>query len=325
MRENMTTSVCMGIYNGEKYIEQQLYSILHQTREPDQVVLCDDGSRDRSVVLVQEFIEKNNLQDKWFLYQNKDNKGYPANFYYAMSLCTQEAVFLADQDDIWDEKKLEQMCRILEQQKAVNVLCCKFGLIDGTGRDIHTIMAPTHTNGTGELRKVTIEDVFYKCEWPGMVLAYRNAWYQGWSGVSVKDYQGSLGQSCHRIPHDLLLCARAAEEDGFYQTDQELAYHRRHDRNTGGEEHRLSRLLNKKRKLKEIQDYLQILDAFSQEKPLQTAHGENALQDKSLSMHGRYDALQSGKIYAVLRNAWTYRRHVRLATVVCDALIVKRH
>lgn len=317
----MTTSVCMGTYNGEKYIEEQLYSILHQTKTPDEVVICDDCSADGTVEKIQKFIIDNHLEGSWHLYQNQQNKGYPANFYYACSLCTKEVVFLSDQDDIWSENKLEQMCKILEENPKAKAVCCKFGLIDAEGGNIRTIMAPTNNKGTGNLRDITIEDVFYKCEWPGMVVAYRNAWYQAWSvegEASGKEYPAS------KIPHDFLICARAAEENGFLQMDEELAYHRRHDNNAGGEEHRLVKLLNKQRKLNEIEDYLRILDAFAEEKVLQTAEGKEALQRKLQSMKDRYNALQSGKVGEVLKNARKHRGEVRLATLVCDVAIVRR-
>lgn len=316
----MTTSVCMGLYNGEKYIEAQLDSILHQTREPEEVILCDDGSTDQTVSVVQSFIEKNRLQDRWHFYCNEKNKGYPGNFYYAMSLCTQEVVFLADQDDIWEDTKLERMCTVLEQHPEAKAVCCKFGLIDGEGKEIQTIMSPTHSSGTGEVRTVTIDDVFYKCEWPGMVVAYRNEWYGQW-GNQCAHVHGRVYPS---IPHDFLICAGAAEVGGFLQMDEELAWHRRHDNNTGGEEHHIRKLLNKKHKLKEIEDYLNILESFEKEAVLLTTEGKNALHRKQQSMRGRYEALQSGKISKVLMNAGKQKGNVRLAAVLCDVLIVKK-
>lgn len=329
----MKISVCMGIYNGEKYIEGQLFSLLHQTRRPDEVILCDDGSKDATVEKVQHFIKENALQDSWNLYQNEQNKGYPGNFYYAMGLCTGDIVFLADQDDIWHRTKIEKMLKVFEQQSNAKCVCCKFGLIDGEGHDIHSIMAPAQTRGTGELRNVTISDVFYKCEWPGMVMAYRNEWYRNWSTGSSTP-TGQNQQELTRtqqisvreltIPHDFLICARAAEEEAFLQMDEELAYHRRHDNNAGGEEHRLKKLLNKQRKLKEIEDYLRILDAFAQEKVLRTQHAQDALRRKRCSMHGRYEALQSGKISEVIKNACGHRNEVRPVTVICDVLIVRQ-
>ncbi len=308
----MKISVCMGIYNGEKYIEEQLMSILQQTIKADEVILCDDNSKDRTVEIVQNFISRNHLQERWKLFQNSENKGYPGNFYYAMSLCTGDVVFLADQDDIWHKEKIQKMVQLTEKHPEAKAVCCKFGLIDADGNDIHTVMAPTQTRGTGQARNVMISDVFYKCEWPGMVMAYRNDWYQTWKRENLK------------IPHDFAVSARAAEEQGFLQLDEELAYHRRHDNNAGGEEYRFSRLLNKERKLKEIEAYLDILHGFEKEDVLQTEEGENALQHKLASMQGRYDALLSGKICRVIQNAWRQRQQVRLATVLCDLAIVKK-
>lgn len=314
----MKVSVCMAAYNGAKYIRQQMESIWEQSRKPDEVILCDDGSTDGTVRIIEDFIEEKALQDVWKLYRNEQRKGYPDNFYYAMSLCSGDAVFLADQDDIWHRDKIGRMCRVLEKNTQVKVVCCKLSLIDAGGADIHSVMVPTHkgnmpgdpNDGLPGLRQVSIDDVFYKCEWPGMVMAYRREWYQGWEKKNS------------RIPHDFLLCARAAEEKGFYQMDEVLACHRRHGENTGGEEHRLRRLLQKERKLKEIEDYLRILEHFAREEILRTDTGKSALERKLSSMQGRYEALQSGHLGRVLGNAGKHWRETRLKTLVCDLVIV---
>ena len=320
-RNDMTTSVCMGLYNGAEYIEEQLYSILHQTKAPDEVILCDDGSTDDTVALVQHFIQANALEKHWKLYCNEKTKGYPGNFYYACSLCTQEIVFLADQDDIWEKHKIQHMCEVLEQQPQAKSVCCKFGLIDTNGAEIHTVMAPTHASGTGQLRSISVADVFYKCEWPGMVMAFRRAWYWQWidqlcPGGAEKGFPG--------IPHDFCICAKAAEENGFLQLDEELAFHRRHDHNAGGEEHRLKVLLNKQRKLEEVAKYLNILTNFKSEFVLQTAEGKSALERKYCSMEARHQALASGSMLQVICAAHNYKDYVRPVTVICDLLIVKR-
>ncbi|MCM1231849.1 MAG: glycosyltransferase [Ruminococcus flavefaciens] len=317
----MTTSVCMGIYNGENYIEEQLASILRQTKRADEVILCDDNSTDGTVEIVRSFIEGNGLQGSWKLLCNRGNRGYPGNFYHAMSLCKADIVFLADQDDIWDDHKIERMCAAMEEKKEARVISCKFGLVDGDGKKIRTVMTPVHSGNTGELREIPIETVFYKCEWPGMALAYRNAWYREWT---ERLRQNGDEEVIRRIPHDLLLCAGAAEEHGFYQLDQELAWHRRHSNNAGGEEHRIKKLLRKERKLGEIWTYLKYLQAFLQGAALQTEEGRAALRRKLDSMQGRYEALQSGHMRSVIWNAWRNRDQVRIATVVCDLAIVKQ-
>ena len=308
----MTVSVCMGTYNGETYIEQQLNTILRQTKAPEEVILCDDGSTDNTVSIIDRFIRKNGLDGKWKLYRNKINKGYPSNFYYACSLCNEEIVFLADQDDIWKNDKIEKMCRVMEKNPGAKSVCCKFNLMDEKEQEIHSIMAPTHAHETGEVRNVPVEEIFYKCQWPGMVMAYRRDWYESWT------------KGNYQIPHDFLIAARAAEEGGFFQLDETLAYHRRHDHNTGGEEHHIRKLLNRDRKLKEIRDYLQILQQFLKEEVLATHTAKLLLNRKTTVMQQREAALQSGRISAVIKNAWKNRKYVRLATAVCDVIIVKQ-
>lgn len=314
-------SVCMGIYNGEKYIKEQLLSILNQTLPPSEVILCDDGSTDNTVALIHAFIQNNGLDKQWKLYCNEQNKGYPANFYYAISLCQEKYVFLADQDDIWEPHKLERMAAVMEADPQVKAVSCKFGLIDAAGSDIHTLTSPTQSRGTGSTRCVLCEDVFYKCEWPGMVVAYRREWYEAKYGRWLAN---SMAQEERypTIPHDFLICAWAAEDGGFLQLDEELAWHRRHDSNTGEEEHRLAKLLKPGRKLKEIEKYNSILDAFESLEIMETAEGRQALKDKQRVMRERYEALVSGSVRNVAANAWRNRKFTRWATAVCDLVVV---
>lgn len=372
----MTVSVCMGIYNGEKYIEEQLDSILGQTRKAEEVILCDDCSTDRTVEIVRLFIERNGLQESWRLYCNGENRGYPGNFYYVMGLCAGDVVFLADQDDVWAETKLERMCAVLEEHPEAEVLACKFGLMDGEGERIHAVMAPSRSLGTRKLRQVGLREIFRKYQWPGMVLAYRNGWYRergmGICGQESPGPCGEYGSRSHedvgqcgeygsrshedagpcgeygsrsredagqcgedrsgpcgngglefRVPHDIFLCAMAAEEGAFFHMDEELAHHRRHDSNTAAEEHRVGKLLQRERKLWEIEKYLRMLGEFEERRVLRTEAGKRILREKTRAMEGRYEALQSGRIWQVLRAAARDWRQVRAVAVVCDLMIVR--
>lgn len=324
----MTISVCMCTYNGEKFIGEQLESIFNQVRQPDEVIICDDGSMDSTVKIISEYIGEKHLEAKWKLYVNEINKGYPGNFYYAMSLCTGDVVFLSDQDDIWNLNKLQIMGDILECDKNVNVLASKFGLIDEKGKSIHSIFArDMHKNKKyltardncknlnvrsdhKKIKKLSLAGIFYKYETPGMVLAYRNDRYREREIVSSA------------VPHDFLICVTAAEESSLFQTDSVLAYHRIHANNVAEEEYRPKKLLNKKRKLKEISKYIRYLQALEKEKHLKNPEAQAELTIKLHSMEGRYAALCSGRISKVLQNAAKYKRITRPATVICDLLIV---
>lgn len=321
-------SVCMTTYNGEKYITEQLSTILDQTRRPDEVVICDDGSTDHTVSMIREFVQKHGLGKNWRLVVNEHRKGYPANFYYAMGLCQGDIVFLADQDDVWNKEKLAHMTKALEDNDKIQVLGCKYSLIDEWGEALNGCMISSKSRETGTTYNIDVHQVFYKCQCPGMVLAYKGAWLKHkmarYSTAEGNIESDDSTKIWHGIPHDFLLCAWAAEESAFYRLDEILAYHRRHGENTSGAERSVAGILNYQRKIKEIEAYNAILQVFEQEELLSTDMGKKVLEAKCRSMHGRYEALLSRSIWRVVRNAWRNTRNTRLSTLLCDLFIVLR-
>jgi glycosyltransferase involved in cell wall biosynthesis len=100
-------SIAMCTYNGEKYIQEQLQSILHQTMQPDEIIICDDCSQDRTVDRIQCMLK--DWQGHWKLVVNETNLGYKKNFQRAISLCNGDIIYLSDQDDTWESTKIEIM------------------------------------------------------------------------------------------------------------------------------------------------------------------------------------------------------------------------
>jgi len=97
-------SIAMCTYNGERFIGEQLDSILTQSHKNIELIITDDGSTDKTI----EIIEKYQKADKRIkLYKNKKNLGFIKNFEKAISLTNGEYIALADQDDIWKKEKLE--------------------------------------------------------------------------------------------------------------------------------------------------------------------------------------------------------------------------
>jgi glycosyltransferase involved in cell wall biosynthesis len=95
----------MATYNGEPYIQTQLESFLGQTILPDEVVICDDGSIDSTMEILDEFVASAPFNVRVF--QNKTNLGYSRNFERAIGLCKGDLIFMSDQDDVWFPEKLE--------------------------------------------------------------------------------------------------------------------------------------------------------------------------------------------------------------------------
>lgn len=110
----MKVSVCIATYNGEPYIRQQLESILNQTRKPDEIIICDDGSSDKTISIINDVYQKTSVEIR--LYENEKRLGYSKNFEKSLGLSEGDIIFMSDQDDFWLESKIS---------KIVNKIDCK--------------------------------------------------------------------------------------------------------------------------------------------------------------------------------------------------------
>lgn len=116
-------SVCLASYNGEKYIKEQLDSILPQLSQNDEVIISDDGSTDKTIDVVRNF---NDLRIK--IVENNLGKGYSRNFENAINNASGEYIFLSDQDDFWMPNKVELM---LERLKVSDLVISDALISDG--------------------------------------------------------------------------------------------------------------------------------------------------------------------------------------------------
>ena len=99
-------SVALCTYNGERFLLQQLESIAQQTRLPDELIVCDDRSTDRTVSILREFATSAPYPVR--IFENEHNLGSAANFERAIRLCGGNLIALSDQDDIWYPIRLER-------------------------------------------------------------------------------------------------------------------------------------------------------------------------------------------------------------------------
>lgn len=94
-------SVCVASYNGEKFIVEQLTSILTQLGENDEIVIVDDCSTDATLELIEGISDR-----RIKVYRHEKNTGHVQAFAHAIEKCSGDYVFLSDQDDVWLENKL---------------------------------------------------------------------------------------------------------------------------------------------------------------------------------------------------------------------------
>ena len=114
MEENSTPSVCvmMATYNGERYIEEQINSILEQKHVRVRLIIRDDGSSDETLNILRRYEKSNGVT-----VITGENLGPADNFYRLLHEAAPSDYYAwSDQDDIWDEDKLMQAIALVKKE-----------------------------------------------------------------------------------------------------------------------------------------------------------------------------------------------------------------
>lgn len=126
----MKISVALCTLNGEKFLRTQLSSLVDQTLPPDEVIVCDEGSSDRTMLILEQFKDRLPLQ----IHQNSTRLGTYQNFQKALTLCTGDYIFPADQDDFWDPQKIERIATYFNHHEGAEVVFTDAVLVDEFGQ-----------------------------------------------------------------------------------------------------------------------------------------------------------------------------------------------
>ena len=114
----MKISVAFIVYNGARYMHEQLDSILAQIHGVDEIIVCDDASSDNTKEILEEY--KNKHPNLFFLHYNNKNLGPTKNIEKAIQACTGDIILLADQDDYWETNKVETIVKWFEANPTMN-------------------------------------------------------------------------------------------------------------------------------------------------------------------------------------------------------------
>lgn len=122
-------SICIATYNGARYLDEQLKSILCQLGAGDEIVISDDGSTDDTLKIID------NIHDPRIrLLINSGRHGVIGNFENALKAAQGDYIYLCDQDDVWESNKIVECQRILE--KGVGLVMHDCSLINSEGQTI---------------------------------------------------------------------------------------------------------------------------------------------------------------------------------------------
>ncbi len=108
--EPMKISVCMAVYNGEKYILSQINSILPQLSSGDELIISDDGHGGETERIIREAA----ASDPRVIYIKGPSKGVVSNFENAIGRASGDVIFLSDQDDVWCIGKVPKVLSEIE-------------------------------------------------------------------------------------------------------------------------------------------------------------------------------------------------------------------
>lgn len=156
-------SVCIATYNGEKYIEAQIKSILDQLNQDDEIIISDDSSTDKTLDIIRNLFDP---RIKIF----KDNTFHSPtfNFENALKQAKGEIIFLADQDDIWFPDRVSKAVMALKTSNIDCVICNRI-IIDHNG----------NSNGEpiiqNDFTKIPFWKVLYHNPYIGCCMAFNRA------------------------------------------------------------------------------------------------------------------------------------------------------
>ena len=125
-------SVCMATYNGEKYIRQQLDSILACLSPGDEIIVSDDGSNDGTLDILQSYAENSLINISVI---DGPKRGVIANFGNALKDAKGEVIFLSDQDDVWHPNKVDRVIRAFAENDC-SIIVHDARLVDAAGRPL---------------------------------------------------------------------------------------------------------------------------------------------------------------------------------------------
>ena len=128
-----TIDILMATYNGEKYLKEQIDSILNQTYKNINLIIADDCSKDSTREILKEY-EKKDKRVKVF-YQEK-NLGCVKNFEFLLNQVKSEIFMLSDQDDVWLPEKVEKTYQKLENENA-DLAFCDLEVVDKNLKTIY--------------------------------------------------------------------------------------------------------------------------------------------------------------------------------------------
>lgn len=223
----MLTEVVMCTFNGVRFIEEQLDSILSQSLPVDRISIFDDGSSDGTLEIIERYAHSRtrNGSTRLAINHNPRNLGYAANFRQAISGAQADIIFLCDQDDVWENDKVARLVEAFRSTSASMVFSDGIPVhADGTPQGTRTILQ-SYGLSAAEVASFSTESMRH--------LVRRNYVNGAACAVRRADILGAAPFPAE-IPHDYWLAIWCSLKEGVEGIPAPLYRYRQHGANIIG-------------------------------------------------------------------------------------------
>lgn len=259
MYKGQKISVALATYNGEKYIKEQLESIIDQTVMVDEIVISDDGSKDNTIPIIRS-IQSENPAIHFVLLTDNTKHGAMGNFEHSLVNCTGNYIFLADQDDVWHANKAEEVIKIFLENPDADLVCHDAELIDKNGDKI-----PGEFNRRINGKTLNIDLKDYKRLAREVFLEKSVSWTLT-NGMVMCVTKRLIDQAIPfpdtKFFHDAWLAFLALKNNTCYYLNEVLTMYRLHGDNTGGNNAYTGTVIDKCKKI--VTHYKQVRNSSVQ-------------------------------------------------------------
>lgn len=206
----MNVSVAMATYNGEKYLKQQVDSILSQLGDEDELVISDDHSSDGTLSIIEQYMQED---PRVRLFMNGES-GVISNFDNALKHTRNDIIFLSDQDDIWKPEKVKTVKSYYEKNPKVQMIMSDITVVDNNLNTTIDSFYEFRGSRSGVIKNII------KNSYIGCAMSFR------------KELKEQILPIPRNVPmHDMWIGLVADMNKSALLIPEKLIYYRRHDAN----------------------------------------------------------------------------------------------
>ena len=229
--------ILLATYNGEKYIREQIYSILNQTYRNFRLIISDDNSTDNTLSIINEYAK---IDNRIIVFEQEKNLGSTANFEFLLKKVTCRYYMLSDQDDIWLPDKVEKSLQKLIQTQSDLV----FTDLEVVNKDLKIV------NKSFWKLKGFSKKIRKHCNFEGL---YLNNFITGCTIISKKDFIDKilpLPKNSKYLIHDYWISLVVSRYGKISYLNRTYVLYRQHENNQLGSKRHSDSI----KKLKQIRD-----------------------------------------------------------------------